>query len=113
MAQHRPRKSAPVEYTTDEEDMIVYDAEDELESNPNYRPRAFIRTSNFLGGRDSQWYRYQIVARLVTSSSPIPLKTRRVGQRLTLNMSRAETSSHWCGVVVRRGGASSGVTHVT
>ncbi|GFT15529.1 hypothetical protein TNCV_3265301 [Trichonephila clavipes] len=31
MAQHRPRKSAPVEYTADEEDMIVYDVEDELE----------------------------------------------------------------------------------
>ncbi|GFX17928.1 hypothetical protein TNCV_2293761 [Trichonephila clavipes] len=25
----------------------------------------------------------------------------------------AETSSRWCGVVVRRGGASSGVVHVT
>ncbi|GFU74590.1 uncharacterized protein TNCV_3362141 [Trichonephila clavipes] len=37
------------------------------------------------------------------SLSPVPLKTRRVGQRCTLNLSRAETSSHWCGVVVRRG----------
>ncbi|GFY14970.1 uncharacterized protein TNCV_235201 [Trichonephila clavipes] len=36
-------------------------------------------------------------------SSPVPLKTRRVGQRCTLNLSRAETSSRWCGVVVRRG----------
>ncbi|GFW00379.1 transposable element Tcb1 transposase [Trichonephila clavipes] len=41
------------------------------------------------------------------SSSPVPLKTRRVGQRCTLNLSRAETSSRWYGVVVRRGGASS------
>ncbi|GFT30395.1 uncharacterized protein TNCV_2376891 [Trichonephila clavipes] len=57
--------------------------------------------------------RYRIVACLVTSSSPVPLKTRRVGQRCTLNLSRVETSSHWCGVVVRRGGASSGVVHVT
>ncbi|GFW53602.1 IQ motif and SEC7 domain-containing protein 1 [Trichonephila clavipes] len=46
---------------------------------------------------------------LVTSSSSVPLKTRRVGQRCTLNLSRAETSSRWCGAVVRRGGASSGV----
>ncbi|GFT07777.1 uncharacterized protein TNCV_1213791 [Trichonephila clavipes] len=61
----------------------------------------------------AEWYRYRIVACLVTSSSPVPLKTRRVGQRCTLNLSRAETSSHWCGVVVRRGGASSGVVHVT
>ncbi|GFX14485.1 uncharacterized protein TNCV_1616681 [Trichonephila clavipes] len=37
-------------------------------------------------------------------SSPVPLKTRCVGQRCTLNLSRAETSSRWCGVVVRRGG---------
>ncbi|GFT19653.1 uncharacterized protein TNCV_2535171 [Trichonephila clavipes] len=61
----------------------------------------------------AEWYRYRIVACLVTSSSLVPLKTRRVGQRCTLNLSRAETSSRWCGVVVRRGGASSGVVHVT
>ncbi|GFX11250.1 uncharacterized protein TNCV_4786421 [Trichonephila clavipes] len=42
--------------------------------------------------------------RHVMSSSPVPLKTRRVGQRCTLNLSRAETSSRWCGVVVRREG---------
>ncbi|GFV05499.1 hypothetical protein TNCV_227101 [Trichonephila clavipes] len=36
MAPHRPKKSAPVEYTTDEEDMIVFDVEDELEWNPDY-----------------------------------------------------------------------------
>ncbi|GFU50145.1 uncharacterized protein TNCV_640571 [Trichonephila clavipes] len=41
--------------------------------------------------------------RHVMSSSPVPLKIRRVGQRCTLNLSRAETSSRWCGVVVRRG----------
>ncbi|GFX77529.1 hypothetical protein TNCV_4025791 [Trichonephila clavipes] len=39
----------------------------------------------------------RIVAGLVTSSSPVPLKTRRVGQRCTLNLSRAQTSSRWCG----------------
>ncbi|GFU97181.1 uncharacterized protein TNCV_3308851 [Trichonephila clavipes] len=58
----------------------------------------------------AEWYRYRIVAYLVTSSSSVPLKTRRVGKRCTLNLSRAETSSHWCG---RRGGGSSGVFHVT
>ncbi|GFV52509.1 hypothetical protein TNCV_83481 [Trichonephila clavipes] len=36
------------------------------------------------------------------SSSPVPLKTRRVGKRCTLNLSRVQTSSRWCGVVVRR-----------
>ncbi|GFV56762.1 uncharacterized protein TNCV_2539641 [Trichonephila clavipes] len=52
----------------------------------------------------AEWYRHRIVAGFVTSSSPVPLKTRRVGQRCTLNLSRAETSSRWCGGVVRRGG---------
>ncbi|GFU06480.1 histone-lysine N-methyltransferase SETMAR [Trichonephila clavipes] len=45
----------------------------------------------------AEWYRYQTVACLVTNSSPVPLKTRRVGQRCTLNLSRAEMSSRWCG----------------
>ncbi|GFU69207.1 uncharacterized protein TNCV_3284851 [Trichonephila clavipes] len=40
----------------------------------------------------------------VMSLSPVPQKTRRVGKRCTLNLSRAETSSRWCGVVVMRGG---------
>ncbi|GFS91301.1 transposable element Tcb2 transposase [Trichonephila clavipes] len=52
----------------------------------------------------AEWYRYRTVACFVTGSSPVPLKTRRIGQRCTLNLSRAETSSRWCGVVVRRGG---------
>ncbi|GFV75591.1 uncharacterized protein TNCV_2240401 [Trichonephila clavipes] len=52
----------------------------------------------------AEWYRYRTVACFVTGSSPVPLKTRRVGQRCMLNLSRAETSSRWCGVVVRRGG---------
>ncbi|GFU27040.1 uncharacterized protein TNCV_280261 [Trichonephila clavipes] len=61
----------------------------------------------------AEWYRYRTVACFVTGSSPVPLKIRCVGQRCTLNLSRAETSSRGCGVVVRRGGASSGVVHVT
>ncbi|GFU85020.1 uncharacterized protein TNCV_1552841 [Trichonephila clavipes] len=51
-----------------------------------------------------------MVAGFVTSSSPVPLKTRRVGQRCTLNLSRAETFSRWFGVVVRRGGARAQVS---
>ncbi|GFW79594.1 uncharacterized protein TNCV_128991 [Trichonephila clavipes] len=70
-------------------------------------------TQPILKAAVAEWYRYRTVACFVTGSSPVPLKTRRVGQRCTLNMSRAETSSRWCGVVVRRGGASSGVVHVT
>ncbi|GFS94084.1 uncharacterized protein TNCV_3785691 [Trichonephila clavipes] len=61
----------------------------------------------------AEWYRYRTVACFVTGLSPVPLKIRGVGQRCTLNLLRAETSSRWYGVVVRRGGASSGVVHVT
>ncbi|GFV10080.1 uncharacterized protein TNCV_3660321 [Trichonephila clavipes] len=61
----------------------------------------------------AKWSSYRIVAALVTSLSPVPLQTRRV-ERCTLNLSRAQTSSRWFGVVVRRGGgASSDVVHVT
>ncbi|GFV33457.1 hypothetical protein TNCV_3662721 [Trichonephila clavipes] len=45
----------------------------------------------------AQRLRYPDYGRHVMSLSPVPLKTRRV------NLSRAEMSSHWCGVVVRRG----------
>ncbi|GFY11541.1 hypothetical protein TNCV_4230101 [Trichonephila clavipes] len=45
------------------------------------------------------------------SLSPIPLKSCCVGDTSTSNLSRAQTSS--CGVVVRRGGSSSGVVLVS
>ncbi|GFS61257.1 uncharacterized protein TNCV_3104931 [Trichonephila clavipes] len=61
----------------------------------------------------AEWSRYRIVAGLVTSSSPVPLKAHCVGVRRTLNLSRAQTSSRWCGVVVSRWGASLGVVHFT
>ncbi|GFT24841.1 hypothetical protein TNCV_3021301 [Trichonephila clavipes] len=51
--------------------------------------------------------------RHVMSLSPVPQKTRCVGQRCTLNLSRTETSSRRCGVVVRREGTSQGVVHIT
>ncbi|GFY25892.1 uncharacterized protein TNCV_1916421 [Trichonephila clavipes] len=37
------------------------------------------------------------------SLTKVLLKTRHVGQRCTFNLSRAETSSRWCGEVVGRG----------
>ncbi|GFW90921.1 hypothetical protein TNCV_2419141 [Trichonephila clavipes] len=49
----------------------------------------------------------------VMSSSPVSLKTCRVVERCTLNLPRAQKSSRWCGVVVKGGGASSGVVFVT
>ncbi|GFV70102.1 hypothetical protein TNCV_3714831 [Trichonephila clavipes] len=36
MNPQRPKKPASDEYTTDEEEMIVYDVEDEIETNPDY-----------------------------------------------------------------------------
>ncbi|GFY36607.1 uncharacterized protein TNCV_28121 [Trichonephila clavipes] len=64
-------------------------------------------------GCDSPVVKVSDHGRHVMSSNPVPLKNHRVGQRCTLNLSRAEMSSRWCGVEVRRGGASSGVVHVT
>ncbi|GFT72851.1 hypothetical protein TNCV_5065781 [Trichonephila clavipes] len=64
-------------------------------------------------GRRSRVVKVSDRACHVMSSSPVPLKTRHVGKRYTLNLPRAETSSSWCGVPVRRGGASSGVVLVT
>ncbi|GFX07796.1 uncharacterized protein TNCV_4160651 [Trichonephila clavipes] len=47
------------------------------------------------------------------SSSPVPLKVRRVGERCLCNLSRPQTCSRWCGVVDSRGDSSSGVVLVT
>ncbi|GFW22204.1 hypothetical protein TNCV_1429581 [Trichonephila clavipes] len=50
--------------------------------------------------------------RHVMSSIPVRVKSRRAGERCPLNLSRLQTSSRWCGVVVRRWGVSSGVVLV-
>ncbi|GFX33604.1 hypothetical protein TNCV_1932711 [Trichonephila clavipes] len=44
---------------------------------------------------------YLLITKCVTSSSPVRLKTRRVEERCTLNLSRAQTSSCCSGVVVK------------
>ncbi|GFX54179.1 uncharacterized protein TNCV_2338151 [Trichonephila clavipes] len=51
----------------------------------------------------AEWSRNRIMAGLVTSSIPVPLKTRRIWERCTLILLKARTSSRWCDVVVRRG----------
>ncbi|GFW43889.1 hypothetical protein TNCV_4786001 [Trichonephila clavipes] len=63
--------------------------------------------------RGSGYTSDRIVAGLVTSSSLVPIKTQRVGQRCALNLLRAQTSFRWYGVEVRSGAASSGVVLVT
>ncbi|GFU44047.1 hypothetical protein TNCV_4963591 [Trichonephila clavipes] len=52
-----------------------------------------IRASNVLKTCGSPVVNVSDHGRHVMSSSPGPLKTRRVGQRCPLNLSRAETSS--------------------
>ncbi|GFV84792.1 uncharacterized protein TNCV_4297741 [Trichonephila clavipes] len=52
----------------------------------------------------AEWSKYRIVAGLVKSSRPVPLKTCRVRIQCKLNLSRAQTSFRWCSVVFRRGG---------
>ncbi|GFU12697.1 uncharacterized protein TNCV_2585511 [Trichonephila clavipes] len=44
-----------------------------------------------------------LITKGFTSLSPVPLKIRRVGERCSLNLSRAQTSSCWSDVVVKRG----------
>ncbi|GFW14416.1 uncharacterized protein TNCV_410991 [Trichonephila clavipes] len=50
----------------------------------------------------AKWLRYRIMAGMSRVPSPVPLRTHRIGERCTLNLSRAQTSSRWCGVVVLR-----------
>ncbi|GFV54491.1 hypothetical protein TNCV_2281961 [Trichonephila clavipes] len=64
-------------------------------------------------GRDSLGAKKWTRGRRVMSSSLVPMKTQRVGKRFTLNLPRAQITSRRCGVVVRIGGASSGVLLVT
>ncbi|GFX10378.1 uncharacterized protein TNCV_1867731 [Trichonephila clavipes] len=63
---------------------------------------SFSKSTGIEGGSGSPLVKVTDHGRHVMSSIPISLKARRVGQRCTLHLSRAETSSRWCGVVVRR-----------
>ncbi|GFS77433.1 hypothetical protein TNCV_4491161 [Trichonephila clavipes] len=56
---------------------------------------------------------YLLITKGVTSSSPVPLKTRLVGKRCTLNLLRAQTYSCWSGVVVKRGQLKCHPRHLT
>ncbi|GFW07125.1 hypothetical protein TNCV_3693201 [Trichonephila clavipes] len=65
MAPHKPRKSASVEYTTDEEDMIIYEMEEE-EFEKNLRINSFFRNffekilANMVNSADKGWRVYQL-----------------------------------------------------
>ncbi|GFW93271.1 hypothetical protein TNCV_2603891 [Trichonephila clavipes] len=59
-----------------------------------------------LRGRSSLVVKVSDRGWLITSSSSVPLKTRRVRERYMLNLSRSQTSSRRCGSL--EGGSSSG-----
>ncbi|GFY15702.1 hypothetical protein TNCV_1283471 [Trichonephila clavipes] len=50
-----------------------------------------------ISGRSKLVVKVSDRGRHVTSSSPVPLKTLSVEERCTLNLSRVQTSSRWCG----------------
>ncbi|GFT19443.1 uncharacterized protein TNCV_2533531 [Trichonephila clavipes] len=56
---------------------------------------------------------FLLIPKGVTSSSPVPLKTRRVEERCPLNLSRAQAFSCWSGVVVKRGQLKYRPRHLT
>ncbi|GFV81556.1 hypothetical protein TNCV_52801 [Trichonephila clavipes] len=65
------------------------------------------------GGRSSLVVKISDRGWHVTSLRPVLLKTCHVGERCTFNLSKAQTSSRWCGVVVKGRDVSSGVILVT
>ncbi|GFW52386.1 putative RNA-directed DNA polymerase from transposon BS [Trichonephila clavipes] len=91
MNPHRPKKPACDEYTTDEKEMIVYDVEDEIESNPDYvkQNEHSLQKEVVIYMVMDSWLWH------VMSSNPVPLKACHVGEQCTLNPSRAQTSSRW------------------
>ncbi|GFW97439.1 uncharacterized protein TNCV_4991151 [Trichonephila clavipes] len=62
-----------------------------------------IDVSNIMSGCGSPVVKVSDHGRNIMSSSPVRLKTHRVRKPCTLNLSRTETSSRWCSVLVRRG----------
>ncbi|GFX28270.1 uncharacterized protein TNCV_1125241 [Trichonephila clavipes] len=56
---------------------------------------------------------YLLITKCVTSFSPVPLNTRHIGERCTLNLLTAQTSSRWSGVVVKRGQLKCHPRHLT
>ncbi|GFT33995.1 uncharacterized protein TNCV_4384491 [Trichonephila clavipes] len=76
--------------------MTIVSCGQEMKLTSELHPRFLVVVATV-----AEWSRYRIMAGLVAGLSPVPLKTRRVGQRCTFPLSRAETSSRW--LVVRRG----------
>ncbi|GFS92452.1 uncharacterized protein TNCV_1159431 [Trichonephila clavipes] len=95
MAKHKPRKSAPTEYTTDDEDMLMYDVEGELESDPTDNfvlkespsnfPRGYIRSLT------PTRFRKMFVA---YPHRPMPLHSLTENSLAVLNHKILEVNSH-------------------
>ncbi|GFX54747.1 hypothetical protein TNCV_2556331 [Trichonephila clavipes] len=65
--------------------------------NSTHLPLITTLTSTPAGGHSSLVVKVSDRGWLVTSSSPVPLKTRCVGERCTFNLTRAQPFSRWCG----------------
>ncbi|GFW15159.1 hypothetical protein TNCV_173061 [Trichonephila clavipes] len=108
-------ESDPVDDETDEDE----DNNNESSKGPSNADAfsaletAMESSSPFSGACGSPVVKVSDHGRHVTSSSTVPLKTRHLGARCTLNLPRAQASYRWYGVVVRIRGASLGVVLVT
>ncbi|GFV80758.1 uncharacterized protein TNCV_4619191 [Trichonephila clavipes] len=101
MAPHRPRKSGPNEYTTDEEDMIIYDV---WKKNLN--------EWFHLQGRGPQWSLSRAYAWHVMDLNPGVIEDLLRRKADASYICRGSKSSRWRDVVVWRGDASSGVVRI-
>ncbi|GFY13947.1 hypothetical protein TNCV_1296081 [Trichonephila clavipes] len=68
-----------------------------------YQFKYHFRLSPMFVAVVAQRSRYRIRGRRVIRSCLLPLKTHHIGVRCTLNMPRAQTSTHGCGVKARSG----------
>ncbi|GFV43104.1 hypothetical protein TNCV_1410011 [Trichonephila clavipes] len=85
--QHHPvKKATPIQKTSPDVVIVII-----------VLRYAHENVSPLFGGRGSPVVKISDRSWHVRSSSPGPLKTRRVGARCTLNLSRSQTSSRLCG----------------
>ncbi|GFX98426.1 hypothetical protein TNCV_4001951 [Trichonephila clavipes] len=86
MAPHRPRKAAPIEYATDDEDMITYDVEEEelepdptvkfaLKENPINYPKGYLRVLTPTCFRKNRLYGLEVAC--------LPRRSQFTGSKLT------------------------------
>ncbi|GFS61362.1 hypothetical protein TNCV_3105501 [Trichonephila clavipes] len=106
-ADHPAKKGASIQQITTK--AVPFTSAKRIIKVPDYfRNRDFTNAYKW-GSCGSPVVKVSDDGRHVMSSSPVPIKTRRVGERCKLNLSRGPS----VGVVVMRGSASLGVVLVT